>query len=173
MIFFSACNIINSDEKIPAYLHISEFKIVDNPTIIHGSLSQKITNARVFITVPNSAKTTSLGTVSLPATVPVLATGEVKVTLDPVIKANGSSFSLEIYPFYKRVETNAMLEPNAIDTIVPVTNYEGDLKFRFIEDFEESNSQHIFPTTAMAIQTHFWKYLRKMSLKVLNQAGQY
>ena len=144
LLVFATCDIINSEEKIPAYLHISEFEIVDNPAIIHGSLSHKITNARVFITVPNATKTTSLGTVSLPATVPVLASGEVLVTLDPVVKANGSSFSLEIYPFYKRVETNAVLEASAIDTIVPVTKYEGDLKFRFIEDFEEPNSQQIF-----------------------------
>lgn len=130
----ASCNLINQDEPIPSYLYIEPFELENNPLVNHGSLSEKITQGYVFV----NGKT--IGIFSLPALIPVLEDGPQEVIIDPLIRDNGLTFTLQIYPFYERFTTTAVLNPTEVDTIQPVTKYINDLTFHFIEDFENGSN---------------------------------
>jgi hypothetical protein len=105
----------------------------------HGSISQKITNARILFTDQNDGSTHSIGTVTIPLTIPVLVTGEQEITIDPVIKDGGNSFFLTIYPFYNRFQQVIDLKPNEDLVVTPTTTYVENAVFQSIEDFEGVN----------------------------------
>lgn len=126
----SGCNIINQEEPIPSYIYVKPFRMESNPQITHGSLSQKVTQGNVFV----NGKT--IGIFSLPALIPVLEEGTQEVIIDPLIRDNGLTFTLQVYPFYERFTTSVDLTLTETDTIQPVTRYSEDITFHLIEDFE-------------------------------------
>jgi hypothetical protein len=140
MLLMTGCD--KEDEPVPAYLTIGAFQLEVTNYDIHGSISQSITNAKVFLVDKATGNTHQLGTLTLPATVPVLLSGEVELNVDPVIKANGNSLYLGIYPFYERYTTTLDLAPNADVSVQPVTRYKPETVFEFIEDFEGNG--HLF-----------------------------
>ncbi|MCB9283793.1 MAG: hypothetical protein H6563_06945 [Lewinellaceae bacterium] len=127
---FSACNLINPEEQIPAYIYVEPFTLKANPDVEVGSLDQKITH--VFAYVGNAY----LGVYTLPALIPVLQEGEQPLALDAAIRDNGVSTTIAIYPFYERYEQLIDLQPAQVDTIKPVTRYRSNTHVYFIEDFE-------------------------------------
>lgn len=134
----TACD--REEEPIPAYLTVEPFELISTNPNIHGSVSQKITHASMFMFDSTENKSISIGTFELPATVPVLNTGKFSLNVDPVIKANGNSFYLQSYPFYNRYSTPINLAPNADLTIKPTTTYREDAVFEFVEDFENGGT---------------------------------
>ena len=131
LIGFAACDIINPEEQVPAYLQIEPFSI---STIAgsQGSASEKITEVWVFIDGG------FLGVYDLPATVPVLSVGPTDIRLDAGIRDNGLTDRPEPYPFYDSYEVRLNLEANKTEVIQPTTSYVGDTRFSFIEDFEDT-----------------------------------
>ncbi|MEM8525441.1 MAG: hypothetical protein AAGG68_12445 [Bacteroidota bacterium] len=132
---FVACELINPEERIPAYLQIEsiEFKAT-NPA--HGSGNQKIIEA--WVTVDDIF----IGVYDLPATIPVLASGEVEVKVEAGIKDNGIGRLPEIYPFFEPYRVSVNLQPAETILLRPTTQYKENLNFAFIEDFE--NGSNIF-----------------------------
>lgn len=130
---FSSCDVINPPEQIPAYIHVKDWVVVQNPGVPHGSVSSKITHANVFSDVEY------MGIFTLPATIPILQEGTKTITIDPMILENGQSFLVGFYPAYDRFTTEVELLPMQVDTIQPVTRYVADVDFRFVEDFESGN----------------------------------
>lgn len=135
----SSCEIINPDEGVPSYVHILPIDVEHVQGMNEGSLSSAITHVNVFIPDPVTNLTTSLGVLELPATIPILLEGDFEIKIDPVIKANGSSFSLQTYPFYQRLEVNRTLTPAVIDTLDLTTRYKSGTQFAFNENFESGN----------------------------------
>ncbi len=133
---FSAvsCDLINPDEKIPAYIYVEPFQLNTNNT--QGSNSSRITDT--WLTVNGNF----LGAYTLPALIPVLAEGQQTIMLDAGIKDNGIAATPEIYPFYQNYTAKLELQPNETDTLRPVIGYRNDTKFAFIERFE--NDAHAF-----------------------------
>ncbi len=139
-ILFTGCDA--EDEPIPAFVKLSEFEVlVTNPNV-HGSVSGKVTHAKVFFRDLNSGETHALGVLPLPGTYPVLLEGDYEVNVDPVIKANGNSLSALIYPFYERYTAVVNLVPDEDTEVQLTTRYTENTTFEFIEDFE--NPVHIF-----------------------------
>jgi hypothetical protein len=130
LFLISACDIINPEEKIASYVYVDLFTLEDNSNVAEGSLDQNITNGQVFV------GNEFMGIFTLPALVPVLQEGAVEVQVDPVVKENGRTFTLNLYPFYQRFSGGVELEPGAIDTIQPKTSYLDEFQVGFIEDFE-------------------------------------
>ncbi len=130
------------DEPVPAYLTIEPFELKATDLAVHGSISQKITNASIFLLNDALKESRSIGNVALPATIPVLAEGEWQLNIDPVIKANGNSYYLQIYPFYNRFSTDITFRPNEDVIVKPLTTYRDNIVFEFIEDFEGAG--HLF-----------------------------
>lgn len=135
---FMGCD--KEDEPIPSYLTIEPFQLLETDLGWHGSLSQKITHADLFMFDSTDKKSISLGVFELPATIPVLNTGSFSLNIDPVIKANGSSLSLQSYPFYTRFSKTINLKSDAPQTVKPSTKYNDDTVFEIIEDFESNGN---------------------------------
>lgn len=132
VLFFGSCDI--AKEPIPAYVHIKPFTVITD-TGNQGTNKSKITDVWF---IPE--REGFLGMYELPATIPVLAEGPLKIFLDPGIKLNGINSTPDIYPFLQRYEVEVDLAPNEVDTIQPVTSYDARVKFDYIEDFETSNT---------------------------------
>lgn len=133
-LFISACDVINPAEPVPAYLQIDNFDFTVQTG--QGSASHKITDAWVYVNGD------FLGAYTLPATVPIIASGSSEILIDPGIKDNGIAATPDIYPFYKRYETTIDLVGGETFLIQPRTSYVDNTNFGFIESFESAN--HVF-----------------------------
>lgn len=131
---FQSCNIINPDEPIPTYLQIDSFNLVSTDLNTHGSVTENITDAWVYVDNHN------VGNFELPATVPVLLENDsAQLTIFAGIKSNGQSFFRRRYIFYEPYNQQIVntAEPQ---NIVPQIQYRTGIDFRLIEDFENGNS---------------------------------
>lgn len=131
---FSACDIINPDEEIPAYIYVEPFEFSAGPD--QGTSDSKITEVWVFVDGDY------LGAYPLPSMIPLLEKGEKLISLRPGIKENGLKSQPEIYPFYAPYEVTLDLVESNIDTLRPEITYKPDLVFEFVEEFEGDN--HVF-----------------------------
>ena len=131
-LFLSGCIKNNPD---PSWLEIKEFKMEANPQLTgaEGDLSgHGLSNAWVYV------DDKLIGVFELPCKVPVLITGQVRVSLYPGILKNGSSVTKHIYPFTESYETIVELVQNETVTIEPITRYKTGTTF-WVEDFEGSS----------------------------------
>jgi len=128
----SACDLINPAEDIPAYIQVDNFELTSNLTT-QGSNRHQINDVWAFVGGE------ALGVFELPATIPVLATGEQTITLFAGIRENGLRSTPVIYPFYDRYETVVNLEPEKTTVLSPKISYITETSiFEVIEDFEDS-----------------------------------
>jgi hypothetical protein len=125
-LFLGACD---ETEPIPAYLQIDTFDL-QLEAATQGSESNKITD--VWVTVDGLF----LGVYDLPATVPVLAAGDVEVRLEAGVLENGRSVTPNIYPFYEPFVRNLTLVPEQTTTVAASTTYRANTQLAFIENFE-------------------------------------
>lgn len=130
-----ACNVINPEEDIPAYIYVPDIELQTNSTS-EGTNSERITD--VWLSVDGGF----LGAYTLPALIPVLETGAREITLQAGIKDNGINSSPDIYPFYEPFIYERTLTPTEVDTVRPLIGYQDGVQFSFIENFERS--AHIF-----------------------------
>lgn len=111
------CDVINPEEEIPSYLHIESFEIEENTLVEEGSLRSKIVAAQVLV------NNVGVGVIPIPGTIPVFATGDAVITLDPMIQENGANDLLSLYPFFTRVTMNANFAIGEETTINPKSTY--------------------------------------------------
>ena len=109
------CDIINPQEKEPAYLYIPSFTFQAN--LNQGTSSEEITEVWVY------ANDKSLGVYDLPAKIPILDLGTSNIRIFAGIKNNGISNSRIRYPFYAPFDTTLAISSFQIDTIVPNFSY--------------------------------------------------
>lgn len=128
LLLFCSCDVINPSEPIPAYISVDDAQL--DAQIIQGTDSEKITD--VWLTIDGQF----LGAYTLPATFPVLETGEREITLQAGIRDNGINAMPEIYPFLEPFEVTRTLVEEEITEINPVFRYLDITKFAFIEDFD-------------------------------------
>lgn len=126
--FVSSCSWLEKDVQIPSYVHIPEYKFESLPS--EGTASHNITDAWLYV---NGQK---IGAFELPATIPVLASGNCEIDIFPGIKLNGTAATRAVYTFYSRFSANVVLYPDSTVTITPSATYVSGLTFDFIEDFE-------------------------------------
>ena len=133
-----ACNIINPEEPIPAYLHIPALHLSTDPER-EGSASSRFNDVWVFVT--QAGENADLGAYPLPATIPVLNSGEdVKVTLAYGILLDGKAVERVIYPLVFGIDTTVALQPGRVDTLRPFTTYKEGAQFALLENFEQGNN---------------------------------
>lgn len=128
------CNVVDQDEKIPSYLHI------DSMTVQLPEDSDKKSVSHDIVDVWVRAGNDFIGVFELPATIPVLKTGEQSITLRAGIKNNGISNTRGQYPFYLPVDTTLSLEAKETDSLGTVkTEYAKNLDYLWEESFEDSD----------------------------------
>ncbi len=129
--FFCSCD--GKEEPIPSYIHIPAGTIIsDYPS--EGSNSSKITDVWLFV------ENNQLGVFELPVTIPILMEGDVKLSFQAGIFADGISSSRDRYPFYTFETINVDLKAGEIDTLIPEFQYQSNKTILLKDDFEQSNN---------------------------------
>ena len=131
LLSFVACDVINPDEPIPAYIHIKKFNVTSSAS--QGAPDSKVTDAYLYI------NNEFIGAYELPKTIPVIASGPTIIDIDPGIKENGIAATPDIYKFFTRYSGNLELQPGEVDTITPSTSYNNLATFALVEDFTLGN----------------------------------
>ncbi len=129
-LFQSGCK--DPEEVIPSYLYIPSIDLEVNEDGSEGASSHEIVDAWVYV------GSDFIGVFEMPVTIPVLASGKKDVTVLAGIKRNGISSDREIYPFYRGYSVEMELIPSKVDTLRPVVEYREDIKFVWMEDFEDN-----------------------------------
>ena len=119
-----SCDIVNPEEEIPSYLKIESFELEETFDVESFGLSSKIVAANVIVNGETA------GVISIPGKIPVYADGETTITLDPLVEENGGDNTLQIYPFFERVDISANFTPRDSTTIDVKTKYKADAFFR-------------------------------------------
>jgi hypothetical protein len=128
--------VIDPAEQIPAYIHIDHIDVTTTPNT-HGSNSSNVTDAWVYV------NDNLIGAFELPATIPVLASGNNNIKVYAGIKTGGISSLRQRYPFYAPYEVNLDLVPGEVDTLhgamQPIVHYwsTGIHQPIWIEDYED------------------------------------
>ena len=147
MALFLSCDIFDKEEDIPGFIYVQSSDLITKAG--QGSNSSNIVDVTAY------ANNQFLGTFELPATIPVLATGEIQLALAPGIKNNGMVSDRRIYPFYQFYRKTFTVIPDATVPITPDSNitfiyYDDGLKF-YIEGFEGTGYELIESTESTAI----------------------
>jgi hypothetical protein len=156
---FLSCD--QEQEAVPSYLHISKFTFSSNP-LTQGLNTYDIISAKVYV---NGAE---IGTFELPATIPVIATGNAEVIVFPNIKENASSNSQKYFKPYESFSQTVNLEAGKIDSLKPKITYRSNANFRWMEDFEDqaisivksganntNDSFYTIPTSTLGVDQPF------------------
>lgn len=143
VLFVGSCDL--EKEPIPAYIHLEPF-IVD---VTQGTKKQALNDAWVSLAETGDF----LGVYELPATLPIIADGNIDLIIEPGILENGIKVTPNIYKFMTRYETSVDLTPGEIDTIQPLTQYDPRVIFHFQADFEGTNSLDVVIDTSITLET--------------------
>ncbi len=126
---FSACD---KPEDVPSYIYIKPFELTT--TSSEGENTTKVTEAWIYVNGD------AIGGYKVPGEVPIPATGNVDLIIFPGIKNNGSSATPAIYDHYAPYKINVKLTATKTDTIYPKTTYVPDLKFAWLDNFEQQTA---------------------------------
>lgn len=127
LLVISSCKKENIDVM---YLYVSGFDLEGESEIADQSIE--------FVRVVSGAK--SLGIFPLPAKIPVLASENKSIRLEPMVEVSGVSDRLFAYSFFEAHTFDLNFVSGKIDTINAVTRYTQQTKFKFEEDFENGIS---------------------------------
>jgi len=125
----------------PSYLKIDSVGLISDYSI-SGTTSNKITDVWVY------ANDNVIGCFELPARVPILASGNTKITLMAGIKVNGISATRASYPFYKDKIYNIELKEDSTFFINPIFSIDSNAVITLFEDFEGAGIK--FEKTALS-----------------------
>jgi hypothetical protein len=142
--FLTTLLLINCDkeEPIPAYIYIDS--ITFKPAAGQGTASARITDAWVYVNED------IIGAFELPAMVPVLASGKVRVLIGSGVMVNGKTGNRQENIFYEAYTQEIALEPGKIDTLVPVVGYSRFTDLIYVDDFETGNSFAVSPVSQVS-----------------------
>jgi hypothetical protein len=121
-ILFSGCELVNPSEQVPSYIQIEDITVDED--------NSQVTDAWVYV------DGYLVGAYSLPAHFPVLASGDVRVTVRSGIRVNGIAVTRGFYSFYDEWETETTLKEGETTILTPTTQYKSGLTFQLDEDFE-------------------------------------
>ena len=128
-IFCAGCD---KSEQVPAYISVQSFAL--NTDANEGANSTKILDVWAY------SNDVFLGAFTLPTEIPVLSEGDTKITLFAGIRNNGSNATPTEYFHYLPFTVTKKLTAGKTEIINPVTTYDKNLTFRWIEDFESNSS---------------------------------
>ncbi|MBO4282970.1 MAG: hypothetical protein J5873_07270 [Bacteroidales bacterium] len=156
LLFFCPLFLLAACDKnmsVPSYLYVDSVSLSTDYST-QGTASANVTD--VWVTVNGK----NLGVYELPATIPVLASGNAKVQLQAGIKKNGVSTLRPVYPFYTSHITYVDLERKRCDTLRPAFAYTPTTTFLFKEDFEDAGIMFSSVDSSIGIQKTDDKKLR-------------
>jgi hypothetical protein len=127
---FSQCKVFDNEVIVPGYVYIPNYKL---ETAIDGS--QGDTTAKIVdVWVYDNGST--IGSYGLPALVPIQKKGITEIGIDAGILKTGQDYERMPNPLLTRAYFTIDVQPQKIDTLIPVFKYTPRAKFKFIEDFD-------------------------------------
>ncbi len=130
-----SCNIINPKEEIPTYIFIDSIKLSNVAPSVHGSPSERIKDAWVYL------DNNLIGAYELPAKVPlILLKDSNEVSIRAGVWDNGISGTRVQYPYYLISNNLVPASPGNTIPLDVTTKYNENVSFHLIEDFEQGNS---------------------------------
>lgn len=121
LVFLSSCKVFDPEESIPSFIKIEKV----NFDAAFGQGTDSVVVNDVWVYVDDEA----IGAFELPATIPILKSGEHKVMLKFGVILNGISATRSINPFFSTYTKSIVLVPDSIITIVPNVTYTSNTKF--------------------------------------------
>lgn len=137
LLALTSCNLINPEEEIPSFIQIDSFSF-KTEYATQGFPSYDIPDAHVY--VDNKL----IGIYELPARVPVMKTGKVNVVILPGIRENTLSIAHRPVRIYRPFDTSLVLEAGKISGISPRSSYRDNVRFAWMEDFEDRSNSLVF-----------------------------
>ena len=139
-----SCSKDDYEAQVPTYISIDQITLTTNLST-EGSASSNITDAWVFI------NDDLVGVYELPATIPILKEGSATLKIFAGIKDNGIAASRTRYLLYDpHVEQVNLVKGETIN-ISPQVVYNSDVKFSWIEDFENASLSFLYHTNSDTI----------------------
>ncbi|MFN7302330.1 MAG: hypothetical protein ACK5U7_12725 [Bacteroidota bacterium] len=134
---FPACELINPDEEVPSFLFIDSFSFT-TVYASHGLASFDLPDAHVYV------DNRFIGIYELPATVPIMASGKVKVSILPGTRENLQSIAHRNVRVLRSFDSSITLVPGELQRISPRTSYRDNVRFAWMEDFEDNSNSLVF-----------------------------
>jgi hypothetical protein len=129
LLLLASCGWYTKDQGVPAYLHIDSFQVVGSPQA-QGTLSARVSDVWLYIDGDLQ------GAYPLPATIPLLREGTLRLQFNAGILLNGISATRAAYPFFMPWDTVISLYRGRTDTLKPRTSYRSTVRYVWLEDFE-------------------------------------
>ncbi len=129
LFLFQSCGWYAKDQGVPAYLHIDTVQVVGTPQT-QGTLSARVKDVWLYIDGDLQ------GAYPLPATIPLLRDGTVRLQFNAGILLNGISATRAAYPFFVPWDTVVDLYRGRTDTLRPRTSYRNTVRYVWLEDFD-------------------------------------
>lgn len=123
------CGWYTKDRGVPAYLYVDSVQIISTPQT-QGTLSARIKDVWLYIDGDLQ------GAYPLPATIPLLREGTVRLQFNAGILLNGISATRAAYPFLVPWDTVVDLYRGRTDTLRPRTSYRSSVRYVWLEDFD-------------------------------------
>lgn len=129
----SSCSMIGEDAvMVPSYISVQSYRFqTDSNTQGY--------NSEGFNDMWISNEGVLLGTIGLPALIPIQKVGSTQIRIDAGISITGQTGLRTPYPFMATHTEVRNLEAGVIDTFVPVFRYLSNTDFKFIEDFDRTS----------------------------------
>ena len=127
-ILLSGCDLINPSDPVPAYIQIDEIIVDTVPGT--GTTAQKFEEIWVYL------NGSLAGAFSVPAKVPLIASGPSDLQIFPGIRVNGIRSAADFYPFYQPLEQTVSLVPAETTVLEMRTQYRSNAVVAYLEDFD-------------------------------------
>jgi len=150
MLLSFGCQTKDQAADIPTYLYIPSFTI-ENDKNQSGMEIYSSTISDVWVYLDNDNQ----GAYELPALIPIVESGNHRLSIRPGIKNAGISASRRPYPYYKLYDLGVhKLVPGTVDTILPITYYDDDprsITIAWEEGFEGPGADYTINPTSDTI----------------------
>lgn len=129
-VVLQSCEIINPSEEIPSFIRVDE-AFIDITDISQGSAIHSVSDCWLYV----NGKT--VGVFEIPFEVPVLASGNVHIEIQPGIKTSGLDADRDVYSMMTNYVVDTVLKPNETLTLKPHYSYRQGVQFVLVESFDQ------------------------------------
>jgi len=127
---FQSCKDKDPLEGVPAYIRVDE-AIVDIVDPSQGSAIHNISDCWL------SVDGTTIGIFEIPFEVPVLASGNVHIEIEPGIKTSGLDADRDVYTMLTNYYIDTVLTPDQTMKLTPHYSYRQGVNFVLMENFDQ------------------------------------
>ncbi len=145
-----SCERFEGDQTVPAYLRVDTIVLESNPLLEEGYLTHNFTDVWVYV------DDQIIGAFELPATIPILASGQHKVALYAGVIYNGISGTRGNYLFTQpRIYDGMELFIDSVLVRNPRVSYFDNTQFLWMEDFEGALNIKITSNSDTTIEKYY------------------